>query len=162
MSLCKFNTRLEGLEDRRSNSTLISREQGISTTLGKTILITNDRTLYDFDITTDVLDELLDDRNLLPILLTEISTSRTNDIEQTANYLAYTIEMSRTLSALHDGRNRWKLKMALIRNWIHFLNRWSKYIISATSLKKLAVSIECTRIAIQVTLIIKLSRIQEN
>ena len=122
MSLCELNTRLESLEDRRSNSTLISREQGISTTLRKTILITNDRTLYDFDITTDVLDELLDDCNLLPILLTEISTSRTNDIEQTANYLAYAIEMSRTLSALHDGRNRWKLKMALIRDWIHFLN----------------------------------------
>ena len=39
---------------------------------------------------------------------------------------------------------------------------WSKHIVSPTSLQELAVSIEGTRIAIQVTLIIKLCRIQEH
>ena len=162
MILGKLYARLQSLVDIRCDGTLISREQCIAAALSQTILITDDRTLHNLHITVDVLHELLDDSNLLPVFLTEISTVRMNDKEQATNYLAYTIEVARTLGTLHHGTYRRELEVAGIRCRIHLLYRRSKHIVSATSLKELAVSIECTWITLQVTLVIKLSRIQEN
>ena len=162
MSLGILHTLLQGLIDVWRNGTLIRSQQSITAALSQTVLITDNRALHNLHIAIDVLHELLDDSNLLPILLTEISTGWSNDIEKTAHYLTYTIEMTRTLGTLHHGRNRWKLEVACIRCRIHFLHRWCKHIVSTTSLQELAVSIEGTRIAIQVTLIIKLCRIQEH
>ena len=162
MILGKLYTRLQSLVDIRCDGTLISREQCVTATLSQTILITDDRTLHNLHIAVDILHELLDDSNLLPILLTEISTGRTNDKEQATYHLAYTIEVTRTLGTLHHGTYRRELEVAGIRCRIHLLYRRSKHIVSTTSLEELAVSIECTWITLQVTLVIKLSRIQEN
>ena len=70
--------------------------------------------------------------------------------------------MAWTLGTLHHGRNRRKLEVAGIRCGIHLLYRRSKNIVSTTSLDELAVGIKSARITFQITLVIKLSRIQEN
>lgn len=113
MILGKLYARLQSLVDIRRDGTLISREQCIAAALSQAILITDDRTLHNLHITVEVLHELLDDSNLLPILLTEISTGRTNDKEQATNYLAYTIEVARRLApsitVLTGGNSKWRV-----------------------------------------------------
>ena len=101
MGLGIVQASLQGLVDVRSDGTLIRSQQSIAAALCQTILIAHDRTLHNLHVAANILHELLDDSNLLPILFAEISTCRTNNIEKTAHHLANTIEVAWALGTLH-------------------------------------------------------------
>ena len=98
-----FLASLERAVNLRGYSTLVGSKQSIARTLCQAISLAHCVALYNLQLQSEIAHQSLDNSYLLPVLLTEISTGWSNDIEKTAHYLTYTIEMTRALGTLHHG-----------------------------------------------------------
>ena len=89
-----------------------------------------------------MLHHSLDDGNLLPVFLAEISLVWAYDIEQSAYHLAHSIEMPRTMSTLHDSRDGRIFKLSVVGSGVHLLNGRGKDIVGTTLVQQATISIE--------------------
>ena len=121
--------------DGRGNGSLVGRKQSVAAALGKAISIAHNGALHNLHIHADIFHQLLDNSNLLPVFLTEVSTVGADNVEQTAHNLTNTIEMARALSTFHHRADWGELKLACIGRRIHLFYRWSQHIVGTHRLE---------------------------
>ena len=146
----------------RRNGALFLRQQTVAAAFGQAVGVTDNRTFDYLHIAIDIFRKLLDNGNLLPILLSEISAVRSDNIKQTTHNLTHSVEMAGAACPFHDHRHGRKLKMAGVGTGIYILDGRSKYVICAASLDQTAIGLKRPWVTVEIALVIKLSRVQEN
>ena len=104
----------------------------------------------------------LDDSNLLPVLLAEISLVWAYDIEKATYHLAHSVEMPWTMSTLHDSGDGRIFKLAVVGSGVHLLDGRGKDIVGTTLVQQATIGIEGAGIVLKVVLVVELGGVDKH
>ena len=141
---------------------MFRRQQRIARTERQTVRPPYDRARHDLNRNLQLAYHGPDHRNLLKILLAEISLIGLHDREQAAHHLRHTVEMARTVRALHHLVGLSEIELPRIGLGIDILDRRGINEVGAGCLEQLQVGFQIARITAQIGRIIKLRGIDED
>src|SRR5215471_18785215 len=140
----------------------LGRQQHIPGTHGQSRLLPYRRTRDDLRGQEKLLHHLRDDRQLLVILLAEISPIGPDEIEQLQDDRQDALKEPRPVRSFHYPRAVVRLDPETVPVRIQFRRGRREYLVGSKTLQKFQVVIERTRVSGEIARVVELRRVYEN
>ncbi len=148
--------------DRRRGRAVGGGEQRVARAEGQSVRTANDRACDDLYRVTVATDHLADHGDLLEILLSEVGSLGPDDVEQPADDLGHSVEMTRAVGSLHRFVRRTQIEHTGVLLRIDVFDRRHQDIVYPGFLEQRQVGFLGAGIILQVVRVVELRRVDED